>query len=32
MDDILAATGLSKGSIYGAFGDKHQLFLRVFDD
>jgi TetR/AcrR family transcriptional regulator, transcriptional repressor for nem operon len=32
MDDILAATGLGKGSIYGAFGDKHQLFLRVFDD
>jgi len=32
MDDILAATGLGKGSIYGAFGDKHRLFLRVFDD
>jgi AcrR family transcriptional regulator len=32
MDDILAATGLGKGSIYGAFCDKHQLFLRVFDD
>jgi AcrR family transcriptional regulator len=32
MDDILMATGLGKGSIYGAFGDKHQLFLRVFDD
>ncbi|HEY6786114.1 MAG TPA: TetR/AcrR family transcriptional regulator [Trebonia sp.] len=32
MDDILAATGLGKGSLYGAFGDKHQLFLRVFDD
>lgn len=32
MDDILAVTGLGKGSIYGAFGDKHQLFLRVFDD
>jgi AcrR family transcriptional regulator len=26
------ATGLGKGSLYGAFGDKHQLFLRVFDD
>jgi AcrR family transcriptional regulator len=32
IDDILAATGLGKGSLYGAFGDKHELFLRVFDD
>jgi AcrR family transcriptional regulator len=32
LDDVLAATGLGKGSLYGAFGDKHQLFLRVFDD
>jgi TetR/AcrR family transcriptional repressor of nem operon len=32
VDDILAATGLGKGSLYGAFGDKHKLFLRVFDD
>jgi AcrR family transcriptional regulator len=32
VDDILTATGLGKGSLYGAFGDKHQLFLRVFDD
>lgn len=32
VDDILAATGLGKGSLYGAFGDKHTLFLRVFDD
>ncbi len=32
MDDILTATGLGKGSVYGAFGDKHQLFVRVFDD
>ena len=31
IDDIAAATGLGKGSLYGAFGDKHQLFLRVFD-
>jgi AcrR family transcriptional regulator len=31
MDSIAAATGLGKGSLYGAFGDKHQLFLRVFD-
>jgi len=32
VDDIAAATGLGKGSLYGAFGDKHKLFLRVFDD
>jgi TetR/AcrR family transcriptional regulator, transcriptional repressor for nem operon len=32
LDDVLTATGLGKGSLYGAFGDKHQLFLRVFDD
>ncbi len=31
IDDIATATGLGKGSLYGAFGDKHQLFLRVFD-
>lgn len=31
MDSIATATGLGKGSLYGAFGDKHQLFLRVFD-
>ncbi|MFI8165524.1 TetR/AcrR family transcriptional regulator [Streptomyces sp. NPDC085931] len=32
MDDIARATGLGKGSLYGAFGDKSQLFHRVFDD
>ncbi|MEU8984447.1 TetR/AcrR family transcriptional regulator [Streptomyces sp. NPDC048309] len=32
VDDIAAATGLGKGSLYGAFGDKHQLFLRTFGD
>ncbi|MFF3754635.1 TetR/AcrR family transcriptional regulator [Streptomyces sp. NPDC002018] len=31
VDDILTATGLGKGSFYGAFGDKHKLFLRTFD-
>ncbi|MFG2776761.1 TetR/AcrR family transcriptional regulator [Streptomyces prunicolor] len=31
VDDIAAATGLGKGSLYGAFGDKRQLFLRTFD-
>jgi len=29
LDDLLAATGLGKGSLYGAFGDKQHLFLRV---
>ncbi|WP_405922666.1 TetR/AcrR family transcriptional regulator [Streptomyces sp. NBC_00035] len=32
IDDIATATGLGKGSLYGAFGDKHQLFVRTFDD
>lgn len=32
MDDLMAATGLGKGSLYGAFGDKRQLFLRALDD
>ncbi|MGW0794269.1 TetR/AcrR family transcriptional regulator [Streptomyces sp. NPDC002692] len=32
MDDIAAATGLGKGSLYGAFGGKQELFHRVFDD
>ncbi|MDX3194609.1 TetR/AcrR family transcriptional regulator [Streptomyces sp. MN03-5084-2B] len=31
VDDIAAATGLGKGSLYGAFGDKHALYLRVYD-
>ncbi|MEU8118658.1 TetR/AcrR family transcriptional regulator [Spirillospora sp. NPDC049024] len=31
MDAIAAATGLGKGSLYGAFGGKQQLFLRIFD-
>lgn len=35
LDDLLAASGLGKGSLYGAFGDKRSLFLRVlreYDD
>ncbi|MEV7030146.1 TetR/AcrR family transcriptional regulator [Streptomyces sp. NPDC093272] len=32
MDDIAEATGLGKGSLYGAFGGKQDLFHRVFDD
>lgn len=31
MDAIATATGLGKGSLYGAFGGKRQLFQRVFD-
>ena len=29
MDDLMRVSGLGKGSLYGAFGDKHNLFLRV---
>ncbi|AEM87026.1 TetR/AcrR family transcriptional regulator [Streptomyces violaceusniger] len=32
MDEIAKATGLGKGSLYGAFGDKSALFHRVFDE
>lgn len=32
IDDVCAATGLRRSSLYGAFGDKHGLFLRVFED
>ena len=32
VEDLSRATGLSKGSIYGAFGDKDGLFQRVFED
>ncbi|NAZ74302.1 TetR family transcriptional regulator [Kineococcus sp. T13] len=32
VEDISRATGLSKGSLYGAFGDKEALFQRVLDD
>jgi AcrR family transcriptional regulator len=31
IDDVATATGLGKGSLYGAFGDKRSLYLRVFD-
>src|SRR6266852_4841272 len=27
LDDVAAATGLGRGSIYAAFGDKHELFM-----
>ena len=32
VDDLTAATGLGKGSLYGAFGDKHSIYLRALDD
>jgi TetR/AcrR family transcriptional regulator, transcriptional repressor for nem operon len=32
VDDLTAATGLGKGSLYGAFGDKHGIYLRALDD
>ncbi|MFJ3306643.1 TetR/AcrR family transcriptional regulator [Streptomyces sp. NPDC086549] len=31
IDDLSAVTGLGRGSLYGAFGDKHVLFLRALD-
>lgn len=31
MDAVATATGLGKGSLYGAFGDKRTLFGRVFE-
>jgi TetR/AcrR family transcriptional repressor of nem operon len=32
LDDLTAATGLGKGSLYAAFGGKRELFDRVFRD
>jgi TetR/AcrR family transcriptional regulator, transcriptional repressor for nem operon len=32
VEDLSRATGLSKGSLYGAFGDKDSLFQRVFEE
>ncbi|WP_433800285.1 TetR/AcrR family transcriptional regulator [Actinomycetospora sp. CA-084318] len=32
LETLLAASGLGKGSLYGAFGDKHRLFLRILRD
>ena len=31
LDDITAATGLAKPSLYAAFGDKNALFLNILD-
>jgi len=32
VEDLSRVTGLSKGSLYGAFGDKEALFQRVFEE
>ncbi|MCD0484137.1 TetR/AcrR family transcriptional regulator [Streptacidiphilus sp. ASG 303] len=32
VSDLMEVTGLGKGSLYGAFGDKRQLFLRTLDE
>jgi AcrR family transcriptional regulator len=32
IDEIAETTGLGKGSLYGAFGNKQALFRRVFDE
>ena len=31
VQDLTKATGLGRGSLYGAFGDKEQLFITVLD-
>lgn len=31
VTDLMDATGLAKGSVYKAFGDKHRLFLLALD-
>nr|WP_271209272.1 TetR/AcrR family transcriptional regulator [Rhodococcus wratislaviensis]GLK33775.1 TetR family transcriptional regulator [Rhodococcus wratislaviensis] len=32
IDDLTEATGLGRGSLYGAFGDKHTMFMRGLDE
>jgi TetR/AcrR family transcriptional repressor of nem operon len=32
VQDLTDATGLGTQSLYGAFGSKHELFLRILDD
>lgn len=32
VGDLTRVTGLSKGSLYGAFGDKEALFQRIFEE
>ena len=31
MQDLVKATGLLKGSLYGAFGDKKALYMKVWE-
>lgn len=31
LDDLVTATGLAKASIYNAFGNKHDLYVRAFE-
>lgn len=31
LDDLVEATGMNRPSLYGAFGDKHRLYLRTLD-
>ena len=31
MQDLAAATGVKRGSLYNAYGDKESIFLRAFD-
>jgi AcrR family transcriptional regulator len=31
LDDLTAATGMNRPSLYGAFGDKHTLYRKAFD-
>ena len=30
LEDLLSVTGLSKSSLYQAFGNKHELFLTAY--
>ncbi len=31
LEDLLTATGIARQSLYGAFGDKHTLFLKALE-
>ena len=31
IDDLVEATGINRGSLYGTFGDKRRLFLMALD-
>ena len=31
MQDLATATGVQRGSLYNAYGDKEAIFLRAFD-